>query len=96
MRDDFFHNSDILATDAVKDLPNLQKAFFSGERILPALPRALHVEPGIMGKYGLPADDDRAARYDAFILVVFLSGNFPAVINGWIFDDLSPVCRNKT
>lgn len=34
-----------------------------------------------MGKYGLFADDVRAARFPAFILAVFLFWNFYALID---------------
>ena len=44
--------------------------------ILPELPRTLHVESGIVGKYGLPAGDDSAAFSADFVLDVFISRLF--------------------
>jgi hypothetical protein len=44
--------------------------------ILPALPSALHLESGIVGKSGLSPADDSAAFFDDFILDVFISRIF--------------------
>ena len=67
--------------DAAQDLPQMQKTLSGKQRLLPELSRALHLEPGILRQSRLPAADDRAARFDAFILSVFLSRNFYAVID---------------
>ena len=52
------------------------QASFSGKtRILPEMPRALHLESGIVGKHGLSGHNDRpAAGFDDFILAVFIFG----------------------
>jgi len=44
--------------------------------ILPALPRALHLESGILGKSGLSVADDSAAFCDDFVLVFSFSRLF--------------------
>jgi len=44
------------------------------------LSRALLVESGIPGKSGLSSDDDCAAVFVDFVLVLFIPGNFYKVV----------------
>ena len=55
---------------------------FSGKRgILPALPRAIHVESGIVGKRRLPDGNDcHPAFFNDFVLDVYVSRNFCKMI----------------
>jgi hypothetical protein len=51
----------------------MQTPVSGGKGFLPALPAALRVESGIVGKYGLSFNDDRRAAFcDDFVLAVFL------------------------
>lgn len=62
---------------AAQTLPEMQASLFGKRRILPALPRTLYVESGILDERRLPLNDDgRAAASGAFILAVFVYGNF--------------------
>lgn len=46
----------------------MQASVYGGQRILPELPGAIHLESGIIGERRLSAGDDRAARSDDFTL----------------------------
>jgi len=50
----------------------MQTPVYGRQGILPALPRTLHMESGIMGKRRLSARDDRADFLNNFRLAVFL------------------------
>ncbi len=54
----------------------MQASVYGKREILPALSRALHLESGILGKYGLSSCDDFTAIFDDFLLVVFISRIF--------------------
>ncbi len=54
----------------------MQASVYGKPGILPALPGALHLESGILGKCGLSDDDDSAAVPADFLLVVFVSRCF--------------------
>jgi hypothetical protein len=50
----------------------MQASVYGAQRILFALPRALHLESGILGERRLFAGDDSAAFPDDFLLAVSL------------------------
>ncbi len=54
----------------------MQASVYGKRGILPALSRALHLESGILGKFGLSFGDDSAAVFDDFLLAVFVSRIF--------------------
>ncbi len=55
----------------------MQTPFSGKSGILPELPRALHLESGIVGKYGLSDGNGCGPAFsDAFVLDVFLSRRF--------------------
>jgi hypothetical protein len=60
----------------------MQASVFDAEGILPALSRAIHLEPGILGKRRLSVGDDSAAVCYDFFLDVFLFGNYFSVVFG--------------
>ena len=50
----------------------MQTPVYGKQGILPALPRAVHLESGILGKRRLSDRDDRADFFNRFRLAVFL------------------------
>jgi len=52
----------------------MQASVYDTQGILSTLSCALHLESGIVGKFGLSIADDCAAFFDDFILAVFLFG----------------------
>jgi hypothetical protein len=54
----------------------MQASLYGKRRILSALPGALHLESGILGKLGLSPGDDSADVFSDFFLVIFVSGIF--------------------
>jgi hypothetical protein len=54
----------------------MQASVYGKREILPALSRALRLESGILGKYGLSFADDFTVVFDDFLLVIFVSRNF--------------------
>jgi hypothetical protein len=64
----------------------VQTPLSGNQGILPALPRALHLESGKLRQSGLPAGDDPAAFSADFILAVFVFGDFYTVILLTVFE----------
>ncbi len=54
----------------------MQASVYGKRGILPVLSRALRLESGILGKYGLSFADDFTVVFDDFLLAVFVSRNF--------------------
>jgi hypothetical protein len=54
----------------------MQASVYGNGGVLPALSRALYLESGILGKFGLSFADDSAAVFDDFLLAVFVSRSF--------------------
>lgn len=57
-------------------MQEVQASVYGTQRVLPALSRALHLESGIVGEYGLFTGDDSAAFPDDFVLVFLFLRNF--------------------
>ncbi len=63
----------MLTVNEAQTLSGMQAPFFGERGILPALPRALYLESGKLDESGLSFINHRAAAFDDFVLVVFLS-----------------------
>ncbi len=53
-------------------MQEVQASVYDTQGILPALPRALHLESGILDKRRVSFGDDSAAVFDDFLLAVFI------------------------
>src|SRR5688500_14801370 len=65
---------DILKAGETENLPEMQTSFSGKQGILPELSRAIHLESGIVGKYGLRFIIYSAGFRVYFILAAFLYG----------------------
>ena len=74
-------------------MPKMQATLFSGKGILPALPGALHVEPGKLRKSRLPSVDVFAAGFDGNVLDLLFYGNVLPLILFSLSADLIPTFR---